>query len=100
MIPDNTIRIRTSRKLQKMWRERTDKSRDELAYQGLTDYSNRIIPSVIYYFEQVKKRNERSKLPAGIEAADIVIDALKAAQAVFEEKAKLYAENGSEKDDR
>ncbi len=100
MIPDNTIRIRTSRKLQKMWRERTDKSRDELAHQGLTDYSNIVIPSVIYHFEQVKKRNERSKKPAGIEAADIVIDALKAAQAVFAEKAKLYAENGSGQDDR
>ena len=61
MIPDNMVRIRTSRKLQKMWRERTDKSRDELAYEGLTAYSNIIIPSVIYYFEQVKKRNERSK---------------------------------------
>lgn len=100
MVPDNTIRIRTSRKLQKMWRERTDKSRDELAHQGLTDYSNRIIPSVIYHFEQVKKRNERSKNANGAEAADIVIDALKAAQAVFEEKAKLYAENGSGQDDR
>lgn len=100
MIPDNTIRIRTSRKLQKMWRERTDKSRDELAHQGLTDYSNTVIPSVIYYFEQVKKRNERSKNANGAEAADIVIDALKAAQAVFAEKAKLYAENGSGQDDR
>ena len=100
MIPDNTIRIRTSHKLQKMWRERTDKSRDELAHQGLTDYSKRVIPSVIYHFEQVKKRNERSKNANGAEAADIVIDALKAAQAVFEEKAKLYAENGSGQDDR
>lgn len=100
MVPDNTIRMNTSRELQKMWRERTDKSRDELAHQGLTDYSNRIIPSVIYYFEQVRKRNERSENANGIEAADIVIDALKATQAVFAEKAKLYAENGSRQDDR
>ena len=41
-----------------------------------------------------------AKKPAGIEAADIVIDALKAAQAVFEEKANLYAKNGSGQDDR
>ena len=100
MVPDNTIRIRTSRKLQKMWRERTDKSRDELAHQGLTDYSKIVIPSVIGYFEQVKERNERSKNADGIEAADIVIDALKEARRVFEEKAKLYAENGSGQDDR
>ena len=100
MITDNTVRIRTSRKLQKMWLERTDKSRDELAHQGLTDYSNRIIPSVIYYFEQVRKRYERGKNANGTEAADIVIDALKATQAVFAEKAKLYAENVSGQDDR
>ena len=100
MVPDNTIRMNTSRELQKMWRERTDKSRDELAHQGLTDYSKIVIPSVIGYFEQVKKRYERGKNANGIEAADIVIDALKEAQAVFAEKAKLYAENGSRQDDR
>ena len=100
MIPDNTIRIRTSRELQKIWRERTDKSRDELAHKGLTAYSNITIPSVIDYFKQVKKRYERGKNANGAEAADIVIDALKAAQAVFADKAKLYAENGSGQDDK
>lgn len=100
MITDNTVRIRTSDNLQKMWRERTDKSRDELAHQGLTDYSNIIIPSVIGYFEQVRKRYERGKNANGVEAADIVIDALKEARRVFEEKAKLYAENGNGQDDR
>ena len=100
MVPDNKVRVFTSRELQKMWRERTDKSRDELAYEGLTAYSNIVIPSVIDYFEQVRKRYERGKNANGIEAADIVIDALKAAQAVFAEKAKLYAENGSGQDDR
>ena len=100
MIPDYTVRLGTSEELQKKWLERTDKSRDELAHQGLTDYSNYIIPSVINYYEQVRKRYERGKKASGMEAADIVIDALKAAQAVFEEKAKLYAESGSEQDDR
>ena len=98
MVPDNTVRVFTSRELQKMWRERTDKSRDELAHQGLTAYSNIVIPSVIGYFEQVKKRYERGKNANGAEAADIVIDALKATQAVFEEKAALYG--GDEHDER
>ena len=100
MVPDNKVRVFTTPALQKIWRERTDKSRDELAHKGLTDYSNIVIPSVIDYFEQVRKRYERGKNANGAEAADIVIDALKAAQAVFEEKAKLYAGNGIGQDDR